>query len=162
VRKTWQVKFRSGRYERAWVKNVVAIGNSAGFVEPLESTALGVLAYRACRATADIGPRQEMVEIFHKLGPTVAFRAHGVPRVTQFGGKGYLSLLLGMEVPYERRLQLSAEELANWKTVQQHMRQRAMQAPSTRQAMAMVRSPQWVWPEQAWAATDPFGLSMQT
>lgn len=34
------VKFRSGRYQRMWVDNVVAIGNSAGFVEPLEATAL--------------------------------------------------------------------------------------------------------------------------
>jgi tryptophan halogenase len=38
------VKFVSGRYERAWVKNVVAIGNACGFVEPLEATALGVIA----------------------------------------------------------------------------------------------------------------------
>jgi tryptophan halogenase len=34
------VRFKTGRYARSWVKNVVAIGNSAGFVEPLESTAL--------------------------------------------------------------------------------------------------------------------------
>jgi tryptophan halogenase len=38
------VHFRTGRYERAWVQNVVAIGNSAGFVEPLEATSLGVIA----------------------------------------------------------------------------------------------------------------------
>lgn len=37
------VKFRSGRYRRAWVDNVVAIGNSGGFVEPLEATALMVV-----------------------------------------------------------------------------------------------------------------------
>jgi tryptophan halogenase len=41
------VKFVSGRYERAWVKNVVAIGNASGFVEPLEATALAVIANRA-------------------------------------------------------------------------------------------------------------------
>jgi tryptophan halogenase len=34
------VKFRSGRYRRMWVDNVVAIGNASGFVEPLEATAL--------------------------------------------------------------------------------------------------------------------------
>jgi tryptophan halogenase len=38
------VKFISGRYERNWVKNVVAMGNASGFVEPLEATALGLMA----------------------------------------------------------------------------------------------------------------------
>ena len=38
------VKFVTGCYPRAWVKNVVAIGNATGFVEPLEATALGVIA----------------------------------------------------------------------------------------------------------------------
>ena len=37
------VRFTSGRYRRSWVKNVVAIGNAAGFVEPLEATALAVI-----------------------------------------------------------------------------------------------------------------------
>jgi tryptophan 7-halogenase len=37
------VKFRSGRYARNWVGNVVAIGNASGFVEPLEATALMVV-----------------------------------------------------------------------------------------------------------------------
>jgi tryptophan halogenase len=46
------VKFVSGRYERSWVKNVVAIGNASGFVEPLEATALGVIAMQ-CRLLCD-------------------------------------------------------------------------------------------------------------
>jgi tryptophan halogenase len=37
------VRFRSGRLERTWVGNTVAIGNAAGFVEPLEATALQVI-----------------------------------------------------------------------------------------------------------------------
>ena len=37
------VKFVTGRYEHSWVKNVVAVGNAAGFVEPLESTGLAVI-----------------------------------------------------------------------------------------------------------------------
>jgi len=37
------VKFRSGRYVRNWVGNVVGIGNAVGFVEPLEATALQVI-----------------------------------------------------------------------------------------------------------------------
>lgn len=37
------VRFPSGRRERFWVGNVIGIGNSSGFVEPLESTALHVI-----------------------------------------------------------------------------------------------------------------------
>jgi tryptophan 7-halogenase len=45
---TWDhvVKFRSGRYERAWVGNTVALGNACGFVEPLESSALMMLCWQ--------------------------------------------------------------------------------------------------------------------
>jgi len=43
------VKFRSGRYRRMWVDNVVAIGNAGGFVEPLEATALMIICLE-CQA----------------------------------------------------------------------------------------------------------------
>ncbi|XXV27937.1 FAD-dependent oxidoreductase [Sorangium sp. So ce1389] len=40
---TGVVKFRSGRHDHFWRGNVVAIGNSYAFVEPLESTAIHVI-----------------------------------------------------------------------------------------------------------------------
>ena len=46
------VKFRSGHYRRNWVHNVVAIGNAAGFVEPLEATALMVVCAECQTLTA--------------------------------------------------------------------------------------------------------------
>jgi tryptophan halogenase len=36
------IKMRHGRFARSWVKNCVAIGLSAGFIEPLESTGLAL------------------------------------------------------------------------------------------------------------------------
>src|SRR5262249_23487131 len=36
----WSLRFRSGRDREVWKGNTVAIGNSYGFVEPLESTTL--------------------------------------------------------------------------------------------------------------------------
>jgi len=35
-----KIQFKSGGYERFWVKNVVGIGLAAGFIEPLESSGL--------------------------------------------------------------------------------------------------------------------------
>jgi tryptophan halogenase len=66
--RTWDrvVKFRSGRYRRGWVDNVVGIGNACGFVEPLESTALMVIC----------GQCQALVEflIHGELSPTPTMR----------------------------------------------------------------------------------------
>ncbi len=40
---TGLVKFRSGRHAEFWKGNVIALGNSYGFVEPLESTAIHMI-----------------------------------------------------------------------------------------------------------------------
>jgi tryptophan halogenase len=37
------IKFPTGRYERHWVRNVAAVGNASGFVEPLEATSLHLI-----------------------------------------------------------------------------------------------------------------------
>ncbi|WP_193212569.1 tryptophan halogenase family protein [Luteolibacter marinus] len=66
------IRFRSGRYQRAWVGNVVAIGNAAGFVEPLEATALMVICLQ-CRWLADglvdglLAPNPTMRDLFNRL-----------------------------------------------------------------------------------------------
>ena len=61
------VKFRSGCYRRMWVENVVAIGNSGGFVEPLEATALMIVC----------GHVQALLEMLSRshCNPTPTWRA---------------------------------------------------------------------------------------
>ena len=66
------VKFRSGRLERAWVGNVIAIGNASGFVEPLEATALQGICVQA-RGIADAlidseqNPTPSAIAIYNEL-----------------------------------------------------------------------------------------------
>ena len=43
------IPFPAGVRNRTWVKNVIAVGNSAGFVEPLEATAIGMICDAALR-----------------------------------------------------------------------------------------------------------------
>jgi tryptophan halogenase len=66
------IKFVSGRYRCNWVKNVVAIGNSAGFVEPLESTSLAIICdeSRLLAAVLDESDRQptpSLVDSYNRI-----------------------------------------------------------------------------------------------
>jgi tryptophan halogenase len=66
------VKFRSGRYRRGWVDNVVGIGNACGFVEPLEATALMVVCSQ-CQTLVDfllhtgLSPTQTMRDLYNHM-----------------------------------------------------------------------------------------------
>jgi tryptophan 7-halogenase len=65
------VKYKSGRYQRGWVGNVVGVGNAAGFVEPLEATALQVICVE-CSTLADSlmdsdgAPGPRLIELYNR------------------------------------------------------------------------------------------------
>lgn len=66
------VKFRSGAYRRGWVGNVVAVGNAAGFVEPLEATALMVICLQSRLLTdglldAQQAPPPSMRDLYNRM-----------------------------------------------------------------------------------------------
>jgi tryptophan 7-halogenase len=70
VKNTRVVKFVTGTYQRSWVGNVAAIGNAAGFVEPLEATALFVIcaaaqALTAALYTSERQPEQQMQRYYN-------------------------------------------------------------------------------------------------
>ena len=65
------IRFMTGHYARAWVKNVVAIGNSNGFVEPLESTAIAHICVMSQNlaemlAESEFQPRPTLLGLFNR------------------------------------------------------------------------------------------------
>jgi tryptophan halogenase len=64
------VRFRTGRHERSWVGNVMAVGNAFGFVEPLEATALMMTCWQCQSFTdmvGDVGDTPSVRDLFNKL-----------------------------------------------------------------------------------------------
>ncbi|MEL7537712.1 MAG: tryptophan halogenase family protein [Pseudomonadota bacterium] len=61
-----RIKFRSGHRERFWQGNCVAVGLSAGFVEPLEATAIMLVEVAARYIAENLPPTRETLSITAK------------------------------------------------------------------------------------------------
>ena len=61
------IQFRSGAYQQSWVQNVVAIGNAAGFVEPLEATAIGFMTSAIDQVIAILKSGSEITDIHRSI-----------------------------------------------------------------------------------------------
>ena len=193
------VRFVSGRYERCWVKNVVAIGNASGFVEPREATALGVICaqgrllasslidsdrrlrpavahefndynarnwdttrafiavhykyntrldtpfWRACQADTDLAGAERVVEHYRQNGPSGFWEASLLDPADSFRMSGYLSMLVGQRVPFERDHLPADAHLKTWHTRRQRYREAGARGLTVKEALAAIRSPRWNW-----------------
>jgi len=197
---TRKLEFKTGCYGDNWVGNVVAIGNAAGFVEPLEATSLTVIAndsqavaetikscfgclpppsardiynrkiqkswesircflavhyrfntrldtpfWRECRDKVDLGWAEQVVEYYRENGPNFLYRDFLIPLPDEFNLDGYLTMLLGQDVPYQRRFSPSDQEREIWRQVREGQRRKALAAYTVEQALAIVRDPRWQW-----------------
>lgn len=200
VAKTRIVKFTSGRYVRGWVGNVVAIGNASGFVEPLEATALGVIArqsltltdillnsdqqpspsqirlynrqngfywdsirgflalhykfntrldtpfWRHCQEKTDLAFAAPVVEFFQENGPDGYWGPVLLDNpADQFTLSGYLTMLVGMKVPYRRTWNPDPNDLARFEANRKQFRETAQAGFTVRQTLDAMRSPNWEW-----------------
>jgi tryptophan 7-halogenase len=66
------VRFRSGRHKHFWKGNVIAIGNSYAFVEPLESTAIHMIIHELDLLTAHFPSSRHDVAIKGRLNQKIS------------------------------------------------------------------------------------------
>ncbi len=169
------IPFPAGVRRRTWVRNVIAIGNAAGFVEPLEATAIGMICdaslrlvkalqasgnravpiqrdifnrvtrknwdiirdflalhykfntrldtpfWRAARADVSLGDAQAYVDYYRAVGPDFSILDTELKR-DFFTAEGYLVMLLGQQVPFERPVVISPEQQQAWNAYKSNLR----------------------------------------
>ncbi len=193
------VRFRSGRYERTWVGNVVAVGNAAGFVEPLEATALQVICvqastladaladslceptptlvklynrynadqwddirnflavhykfnqrletpfWQACQNETALHHAQEIVDFYRENGPSVLAGVALVHSSNSFRMDGFLALLVGQKVPYDKTYVPPAAEKSFWRQHCQTLAAEARRGMDVKESLQAIRSPDVKW-----------------
>ncbi|MDF1862024.1 MAG: tryptophan 7-halogenase [Verrucomicrobiales bacterium] len=199
VKDTRVIGFDSGARKRTWVKNVVALGNSAGFVEPLEATALAVICehaaklihcladsyleidavsrdfynrhcnrtwqdirrflalhykyntridtefWRACQNDTDIVGAEEIIDYYRASGPSLLWGRTAMGPEDPFTWEGYLVMMVGQKVPFERSFNPKPEEWDAWRDYQKQLKSLAKDALTMREGLDMIRSDNWRW-----------------
>jgi len=197
--KTRVVKFRSGRYQRGWIGNVVGIGNAYGFVEPLEATSLQVICievssladalldcqceptpsmirlynqynndqwddirnflaihykfnsrrdtpfWRAAQSDAKLHGAEPIVEWYQENGPSVLAGAALVHPTNSFRMDGFMAILVGQNVPYQKVHLPTQAEQKYWQEYRSHLAEQAKAGMTTEQALYAIRAPGLEW-----------------
>ncbi|MEM9414373.1 MAG: tryptophan 7-halogenase [Planctomycetota bacterium] len=163
------IPFPAGVYRETWKDNVIAIGNAAGFVEPLEATAIGMICdgilnvvrvfqssgcrpmpaqrshynqmifknweiirdflalhykyngrlqtpfWETARNEVSIGALGPICEYYEQVGPDFSLLTADLKR-DFFGAEGYLAMLVGQDVGYERSVEPTEADRAQWES----------------------------------------------
>jgi len=110
------------------------------------NTRLHTEFWRHCREHADLAGAAEVAEAYQELGPDGYFDliAFGTP-FDQFRIGGYVTLMTGMKVPYQKTFIPSREEMSRFDQMRARLRSAAAKAITVRDALAVVRSARWRW-----------------
>src|SRR5262249_34694111 len=78
------------------------------------NTRLDTPFWQACRAEVDLAAAARIVEYYRENGPTSLGKHHLLSAINSFGLDGYLALLVGQMVPYERTAERTPAETKAW------------------------------------------------
>jgi len=114
------------------------------------NTRLDTPFWRACRSDVQLSSSLEFIEFFRENGPS-ARGAYLLPRAqteSAFGIEGYLTMLVGQQVPYQSGYRPSAAERDTWAKILGEHRTVGSSGLSIREALAAIRRPDWKWNAQ--------------
>ena len=195
-------RFHPGRHQHFWVKNVVAIGNAGGCVDPLQSTELRMICqasrlvaeslvetdrqpgetvkrlanaawgkiwddlrwflalhykynakvqsdfWTSCREKSNLEGLEFLLDAYQSSGPSHLLETLVEP-LSIFKLHGYLTLLLGQNVPTQHRNEWDETERQAIAAMQAALRVRAAESLCMPEALELVAQPQWKWPRGA-------------
>ncbi|NOY00848.1 MAG: tryptophan 7-halogenase, partial [Verrucomicrobia bacterium] len=139
VIETRLIKFETGCYDNAWVKNVVSIGNSNGFVEPLEATSLSLICDHSAKLVQTLSDCGGFVNVTtkHYYNQYTSRNWNGIRRFLAMHYKFNTRLKTPFWTACQNDTDLAgAEELIKY---------------------YQACGPSFLWANEAMGASDPFG-----
>lgn len=97
--------------------------------------------WRACRADVRLHGAQDVVDYYGENGPSIITGSLLVPPASPFRIDGYLTLLVGMNVAYDRPYSPPPHEQKFWQLYCLKLAEDARRAMDVREALRAIRSP---------------------
>src|SRR5262249_13699504 len=112
------------------------------------NTRLQTPFWRACVEDTDLCGAQEFVEFYRENGPSTLWRNQVIDARNPFGFEGYLSMMIGMNVPYPKRYTPPEHEKHLCHNIYGRVQSTASQAVTIPEALSCIRAPWWQWPTE--------------
>jgi tryptophan halogenase len=113
------------------------------------NTRLDTPFWRECREKTNLAAATEIAEYYQERGPSALWHRLLLDKVDSFGMEGYLSILLGQAVPYRCHHQPTPAEEKALAHLRNNIRESVRTAFSVDEALASIRSPNFVWRKPA-------------
>jgi len=105
--------------------------------------------WRECQEKVELHWANCLLDYYKENGPSVLWRRTIADEtdLREFGMEGYLAMLVGQCVPYADNYTPTEQDRQNWANIQRAICNKTANAFTIPEALALVRSDQWTWPE---------------
>ncbi len=102
--------------------------------------------WRHCWEHTNLASAAEVAEYYQELGPDGYWGNVGLNTShDQFAIGGYITLMVGMKVPYRKTFQLTEKNIADFDRYRAIFHNVAEKSMTVNEALVAVRSPGWQW-----------------